>query len=202
MDEPFSALDGMLRGRLRAQLKKILRSISMTTLMVTHSHREAFEFADRMTVWDHSLHYQSGRIQDILLRPQRPAFVEFMNAGILLEGSYSSASRTLVTCRENFPVANPGELVDEAQSLGFIPFGNLQLAGGKQSLGKARVVSRFFWGEKTVYNLEGEEGLRPHLFEMIVSTPERPLEEGQDVELFLREKKPLYIFQETQKGVG
>ncbi|WP_061963402.1 ABC transporter ATP-binding protein [Demequina aurantiaca] len=48
LDEPLSALDSELRGRLAADLGEILRRFSMTAVMVTHDPREAELVCDRV----------------------------------------------------------------------------------------------------------------------------------------------------------
>ena len=50
LDEPLSALDAGLRGRLAADLRRILVESGTTALLVTHDHQEAFAVADRLAV--------------------------------------------------------------------------------------------------------------------------------------------------------
>lgn len=50
LDEPLSALDRNLRGRLTEVLSHGLRSTGTTALMVTHDPQEAFAIADRVGV--------------------------------------------------------------------------------------------------------------------------------------------------------
>lgn len=50
LDEPFSGLDTELRGRLASEIRTILKSDGICSLMVTHDQREAFDFADRIAV--------------------------------------------------------------------------------------------------------------------------------------------------------
>jgi ABC-type Fe3+/spermidine/putrescine transport system ATPase subunit len=47
LDEPFGALDAVVRKQLRAGLKEIVRSVGVTTLIVTHDQEEAFDLADK-----------------------------------------------------------------------------------------------------------------------------------------------------------
>ena len=48
MDEPFGALDAVVRKTLRAGLKEIVRSVGVTTIIVTHDQEEAFDLADKV----------------------------------------------------------------------------------------------------------------------------------------------------------
>lgn len=50
LDEPLSALDASLRGRLAADLRRILTTAGTTALLVTHDQDEAFTVADRIAL--------------------------------------------------------------------------------------------------------------------------------------------------------
>lgn len=49
-DEPFSALDEMTAGRLRAEFKKLVKENGKTAVFITHSINEALEIGDRIVV--------------------------------------------------------------------------------------------------------------------------------------------------------
>ncbi|MDP3972718.1 MAG: ABC transporter ATP-binding protein [Candidatus Nanopelagicales bacterium] len=57
LDEPFSALDADLRRELREQVRRLLKKVGTTAILVTHDEAEAREFADRV-------HRMSGRQLD------------------------------------------------------------------------------------------------------------------------------------------
>ena len=56
LDEPFSNLDAALRGRVREEVRDILRRAGATAVIVTHDQEEALSVADRVAVM------RSGRI--------------------------------------------------------------------------------------------------------------------------------------------
>ncbi len=65
MDEPLSNLDALLRLEMRAELKRLLREIGVTTVYVTHDQIEALSMGDRIAVM------RDGTIQQI----DRPTIV-------------------------------------------------------------------------------------------------------------------------------
>ncbi|KQU88114.1 ABC transporter ATP-binding protein [Ensifer sp. Root31] len=52
MDEPLSALDKNLREHMQIELKRLHRSLGMTTVYVTHDQQEALTMSDRIAVLD------------------------------------------------------------------------------------------------------------------------------------------------------
>jgi molybdate transport system ATP-binding protein len=52
LDEPFSALDIRNRGKLQAFIKKFLKDMDMSCVMVTHSVEEALAMGDEVAIFD------------------------------------------------------------------------------------------------------------------------------------------------------
>src|SRR5690606_23580733 len=50
LDEPFGALDVVLKAGLVLDVQRVLRELGMTVLAVTHDRQEAFTLADRVAV--------------------------------------------------------------------------------------------------------------------------------------------------------
>jgi NitT/TauT family transport system ATP-binding protein len=51
MDEPFAALDAMMRERLHEELERIVAAARLTVLFVTHNVREAVRLGDRVLLF-------------------------------------------------------------------------------------------------------------------------------------------------------
>lgn len=75
MDEPFGALDPIIRGKAQADLKAIQRRTGTTILLVTHDMDEAIHLGDRIAVMDGGQLKQYAPAADILARPA-DAFVD------------------------------------------------------------------------------------------------------------------------------
>jgi putative spermidine/putrescine transport system ATP-binding protein len=64
LDEPLSALDALVRTRLRDEIRRIQQLVKITALYVTHDQSEAMAIADRVAVMN------SGRIEQIARPPE------------------------------------------------------------------------------------------------------------------------------------
>ncbi len=59
MDEPFGAVDAVVRATLQRELVRIVRELKTTTMFVTHDVDEAFRLADRVVVM------RAGRVEQV-----------------------------------------------------------------------------------------------------------------------------------------
>ncbi|GIL85760.1 hypothetical protein Vretifemale_14228 [Volvox reticuliferus] len=78
LDEPFGALDAVVRKQLRAGLREIVRSVGVTTIIVTHDQEEAFDLADKVVVFNRGLVEQQGKPTDIIKHPRTPFIMKFV----------------------------------------------------------------------------------------------------------------------------
>ena len=87
LDEPFGALDALVRKDLRRWLRRIHNETGVTTVFVTHDQEEALDLADRVVV------LKSGGIEQIgepleLYRTPKSAFVfDFLSHANTAEGT-------------------------------------------------------------------------------------------------------------------
>ncbi|HEY1960993.1 MAG TPA: ABC transporter ATP-binding protein [Rhizomicrobium sp.] len=77
MDEPFGALDPLVRDELGADYRAIHEHLRLTTVLVTHDMTEALLLADRIIVMRAGEIVQSGTPQE-LLRTPADDFVRWM----------------------------------------------------------------------------------------------------------------------------
>jgi len=85
LDEPLTALDAALRERLRGDLNRLLRSLGITTIYVTHDQAEAMELGDRIVVMSKGRIAQIGSPREIYFEPANRFVAEFIGAANILE---------------------------------------------------------------------------------------------------------------------
>ncbi|AZR02745.1 ABC transporter ATP-binding protein [Trueperella pyogenes] len=69
LDEPLSALDRILRTRLSAQLRDILKAVAATAIYVTHDREEALNVANLIGVMHDGRLIQLGTAEQLLANP-------------------------------------------------------------------------------------------------------------------------------------
>lgn len=86
LDEPFAALDPMLRTALRAEVAELLRSQNSTAVLVTHDQEEALSLADKIAVMMGGRILQWGNPVDVYERPATPWVARFVGDTVELAG--------------------------------------------------------------------------------------------------------------------
>src|SRR3954463_8825633 len=78
MDEPFSALDPLIRGKLQDELLTLQARVKKTILFVSHDLDEALKLGDHITILEGGRIVQTGTADDIVLRPASDYVAEFV----------------------------------------------------------------------------------------------------------------------------
>ena len=77
MDEPFSALDPLIRRKLQDELLALQERVRRTILFVSHDLDEALKLGDKVTIMEGGRIVQTGTGRDILERPANEYVAEF-----------------------------------------------------------------------------------------------------------------------------
>ncbi len=96
LDEPLSNLDPSLRERTRAELRAALKSVGMTTLLVTHEQEEAFDLGDRVAVLHEGRLDQIASPRDLYSSPETPFVARFIGRSSVLRGVLGADSTVTV----------------------------------------------------------------------------------------------------------
>jgi multiple sugar transport system ATP-binding protein len=102
MDEPLSNLDAKLRIQMRAEIVRIQRRLSTTTVYVTHDQTEAMTLGDRLAVMREGVLQQVGTPSELYDRPRNLFVAGFIGApamnflpGEVVEGALRFALATV-----------------------------------------------------------------------------------------------------------
>ncbi|MGR3491465.1 MAG: choline ABC transporter ATP-binding protein [Shimia sp.] len=78
MDEPFSALDPLIRTKLQDDLLELQRSLKRTIIFVSHDLDEAFKLGNRIAIMEGGRIVQCGTPRDIFTTPANDYVAEFV----------------------------------------------------------------------------------------------------------------------------
>lgn len=100
LDEPFSSLDADLRGRLRDDLRALLKRLGIAALLVTHDQEEAFAFADTVGVMKAGRLLQWAPGFELYHRPATPFVASFVGEGRFLAARVLAGNRVSTSLGE------------------------------------------------------------------------------------------------------
>jgi glycine betaine/proline transport system ATP-binding protein len=78
MDEPFSALDPLIRTKLQDELLELQERLHKTILFVSHDLEEALKIGNTITIMEGGRIVQSGAPEDIVLKPANDYVRDFI----------------------------------------------------------------------------------------------------------------------------
>ena len=90
LDEPFSAVDKVTRGKLYRELAELRRSLAIPIILVTHDFDEAARLADRMCLLHRGRVVQTGTPQEVLARPATVEAARLVDLKNLFEATIRS----------------------------------------------------------------------------------------------------------------
>jgi len=122
LDEPLTALDAKLREQLRVEIDRLLRSLGITSVYVTHDQAEAMALGDRIVVMERGRIAQAGTPQEIYHHPATAFVADFVGT-------------------MNRMMRDGREVMFRPEDVRIVPAGGHDL--------EAKVISSFFLGDHT-----------------------------------------------------
>lgn len=137
LDEPMNALDAHIRTELRGEMRRMVKSLGLTAIHVTHDQEEAMALADKIIIMRQGRILQAGTPQEVYLHPSSPFVASFLGEANFLrvdfdDGEAELLGRTVKTqlngpyiaCirPENLRLGNNGVKVKIANCRPFGPF--------------------------------------------------------------------------------
>ena len=78
LDEPFSNLDTFLRSKTKIWLKKIIKELKLSAILVTHDQKEALSVSDKIGIIHNKKIVQFGTPQEIFNKPKNLYIAKFL----------------------------------------------------------------------------------------------------------------------------
>ncbi len=97
LDEPLSNLDASLRVMMREEIRKIQKSLGLTTIFVTHDQEEAMSMADRIVVMNQGKIEQIGTPLEIYEKPSTLFVAGFIGYVNMVKGKIKSRQNESLT---------------------------------------------------------------------------------------------------------
>jgi molybdate transport system ATP-binding protein len=96
LDEPFAALDAATRDLVRSEIARVLRSLRIATIVVTHDWVDALALGDEMIVMSQGRVLQKGSPQEVLTRPQHREVASAVGVETVVTGRVKSRANGVV----------------------------------------------------------------------------------------------------------
>ncbi len=109
MDEPFSALDPLIRRQLQEQFLELSAKLKKTTLFITHDLDEAIRLGNRIAIMNDGVLVQIGTPEDIVTHPADDYVADFVAGISRLHIVYA---HTVMFPIENYCSVHPDENLD------------------------------------------------------------------------------------------
>lgn len=78
LDEPLSALDGVIKESIKQRIQSIAREFKLTTIIVTHDPEEALTLSDKILIINQGNISQYGTPREIINQPSNDFVKEFI----------------------------------------------------------------------------------------------------------------------------
>lgn len=124
LDEPFSALDPLIRREMQAELIRLQNVLKKTIVFITHDFDEAIRLADRIAIMKDGAIIQIGKPEEVVSNPATDYVAKFTQdvnrarvlsaGGIMRTASPAAASLRRVGAAQKVE-SFAAEIVDSAQ---------------------------------------------------------------------------------------
>jgi iron(III) transport system ATP-binding protein len=159
LDEPFSNIDQSLKEEIQVSVKKLLKRINLTTIIVTHDSYEAFSMADKCGIILDQQLKQYDIPYNVHHEPNSIEVANFLNKGIFIDVKvidsecavhrlkHEELGEIRGTLSNNFPSGAKVKLLLQPEDL----------IHDDQSKLKLEVVDRKFRGTNFIYTLQTKQ---------------------------------------------
>lgn len=126
LDEPFSALDPLIRSDLQDELLRLQSQLAKTVVFITHDLDEAIKIADRIAIMEEGRIVQIGSPEDLILNPKNDYVSRFtrsvprakvVRAATIMRPVRDGENVAAVSVRPNDRIADVAEVIMQSEHL-------------------------------------------------------------------------------------
>lgn len=155
MDEPLSNLDARLREQMRVELRKITKSIGVTTLYVTHDQAEALSLGDKVCVMNLGEILQIAPPNDVYARPANLFVAQFVGEMNFVNGKVAGANQIEFPWGKMQAAVPSGVAVGAEVTLAIRPeHVNVQPLAGNSAPFHGKITSKNYLGDAALLEVE------------------------------------------------
>jgi len=158
-DEPLSNLDAKLRVYMRSEIRRLQKTLSITTVYVTHDQEEAMAVSDHVAVMNEGKIVQIGTAEDLYTKPESTFVAQFIGRINILPAEVKEVRESLTIINifdQSFQIPKSVTSLGSGQRIRvFIRPESIELTKDiQENQLKGRIVEKTFLGEKVDYQIE------------------------------------------------
>ncbi len=192
LDEPLSNLDAKLRISTRSEIRKLQKSLSISTLYVTHDQEEAMAISDRIIVMNHGDIIQIGTAEELYFNPATEFVAKFIGVVNTIPSKVVSVDGdTAEVIIENvkFKVSDISRKISEGENVDVLirpEAVSLEEVNSNTAL-KGTVASKSFLGDRVDYTVESKSfSIKVSFYDLY---GQKAFKESEEVGIVLDEKR-------------
>lgn len=155
LDEPLSNLDAQLREEMQFELRRIQRTVGITTIMVTHDQAEALSISDRIVVMEKGVITQVDAPYKLYEHPHNHFISNFVGKSNFLKAQADGATVSVAETDIRFPSAD--QSVSGEVSV-FIRPEKVHLVDAGEGQISGEVTTRYFMGSQWLLGVSTKAG--------------------------------------------
>ncbi|QDF30084.1 ABC transporter ATP-binding protein [Halarcobacter anaerophilus] len=140
LDEPFSNLDTILRNKTKIWLKKLIKELNLSAILVTHDQKEALSMSDRIAIINNKRVEQFGTPQELYTKPKSLYVANFLNKINVLPNLLLESLNIKIS----------------SENVGIIPIGKVEVSNAISTI-KAAILDVSFCGDYYELNISLKE---------------------------------------------
>lgn len=149
LDEPLTALDALLRERLRIELDLLLHRLGVTGAYVTHDQAEAMAIGDRVAVMNKGGLVQIGPPREVYFKPAHGFVADFIGTMNRVHGTVRGDILEMAGGKVPWTRGGSGNV-----EVLFRP-GDAQIVAADRAQLRGTIAEQFFLGDRTRLHVTG-----------------------------------------------